>query len=610
MSTTNTNSFSLRRSYIQGILGISLLLSLPSTSPSLSVFVRAADSENYNIGEDTTSLPPPPPGVSTSEVLEIGPPPTTRHDDTIVTRTVTITIAYKPILAPGDSTYSLLGCYGHTGFEGIHPFGQERDYASPPSLEAKNITVAACLDGCAKLPSPNKTAGQFVYVGLENGSECYCAVNLSPEATKLSGDNCTSACPGSPRLSCGGKDAIAIYSLASTSQASSTGKDKSSSSSAPPSTSATTRPPRSSESPATAPAKAPGIGMGALSPPSAPTTSHIVFEDQKDSGGAGPPAPASTATVAAISGSMSGAVLLGALAFFCWRTYKKRRLEQDARVAAMVVARKTGRKVDDNENDDANDKVYHYERRLSRGRPRTRDHHHRPPSLIIGGDVFRHDKDVRLLPHEILVPTTPALESGGKDPTSYYHHTANKNTSTTGGEQQQQNPERDSLFSVLLGQVSVPFGPHTPPAIGSSSAVQWRRTADMAAAAAQSVPVSPLTKAPDHVALPLGGLGERAWHRRRISTPYAPPPTAPLPPTPPNKKKRIAAAAAAAAIGGPRTEEGPKGQAAGSHRSARPLAKTPPRSKPLPERRAQLLRYRRVTYTRLSSTTGTTKKAV
>lgn len=389
-------------------------------------------------------------------------------------------------------------------------------------------------------------------------SECYCAVQLSPEATKLSGDNCTSPCPGSPRLSCGGNDAFAIYSLASASQTSSTdssSKENPPSSAPPRSTTATTRPPPISESLVSAPVKAPGIGMGALSPPPAPTSSHMVFEGQKNSGGGGPPAPASTTTVAAISGSMSGAILLGALLFFCFRAYKKRRLEQDARIAAMVVARKTGRKVDD----DDDSKKIHYERSPSRGRRRTRDYQHRPPSLVIGGDVTHKDKDVRLTTDGSLVPTTPALESGGRDPASYYH-----TTSTLVGEHQKHQSQRDSLFSALLGQVSVPIGPHTPPAIGSSSAVQWRRTADIAAAAAaHSVPVSPLTKAPDHVAVPSGGLGERAWHRRRISTPYAPPPTVPLPPTPPNKKRiAAAAAAAAAAIGGPgeRGAEGPDRQ--------------------------------------------------
>ncbi|KAK8102725.1 hypothetical protein PG984_015871 [Apiospora sp. TS-2023a] len=552
MPIANTIFFGLGRLRIQGILGFHLLLILSTLSSSPPrLFVLAADSDTNSIDQGSTASPSPSSGVSTSEVLEVGPPPTKHYVGT-VTRTVTITIAYKPTLAPGDPTYSLLGCYGHTGFEGVHPFGKEQDYASPPSLDAKNVTVAACLEGCAKLPSPNKGIEQFMYAGLRNGSECYCAVNLSPEATKLPGENCTLACPGSPRLSCGGKDALAIYSLASAAQRSSTdNKDN-------PHHRRTTKetihhPRRRAQQ------------QQQLDHLRFPRARLLPLRKRQESkwepsrlkngggGGGGPPAPVSTTTVAAISGSMSGAILLGALLFFCFRAYKKRRHEQNARIAAMVIARKTGRKVDDNDDDD--DKKIHYERSPSRGRRRTRDYHHRPPSLIIGGDVIHKDKDVRLTMDGSLVPTTPALESGGRDPASYYHNTATNNnkSSTAGGE-----PQRDSLFSVLLGQVSVPVGRHTPPAIGSSSAVQWRRTTDMAAAAAaHSVPVSPLTKAPDHVAVPPGGLGERAWHRRRISTPYAPPPTVPLPPTPPNKK-RIAAAALGSTGG--RGPDGPNRQ--------------------------------------------------
>ncbi|KAK6839751.1 transmembrane receptor [Apiospora arundinis] len=584
MSTTNTYFFSPRRSRTQRALriGLSLLFSISSFP---GVVVWAAEIEDNSLDQVPTSLLPPP-GVSTSEILEVGPPPT-KHSSNVPTRTVTITIAYKPTLALGDPTYSLLGCYGHTGFEGVHPFGKEKDYATPPSLDAKNMAVDSCLKGCASLPLPNKTAGQFMYVGLKNGSECFCAVELSPEADKLSGDNCTAACPGDPRLSCGGKDALAIYSLISTTQKEKDKLSSSSSTSSPTSSpSANTRLTSTSESPLTnAPAKAPGIGMGALTPSTAPTSSHPpAFEGKMNSGGDGPPAPASTATVAAISGSMSGAILIGALLFFCFRAYKKRRIEQDARVAAMVLARnkKGGEQLDGGHDNDDNNRGHSYERSPSRGRRRTRDYHHRPPSIIVAGDAFREDKDVRLTTDGVLVPTTPALESGGKDPASYYHnqqhqypynHTVNNQTNALGSGDQQ--APRDSLFSALLGQVAVPVGPRTPPAMGASSAVQWRRTADMAAA--QSVPVSPMTKAPDHVAMPPGGLGERAWHRRRISTPYAPPPTTPLPPTPPNKKKRIVAAAASLVGGGRGRGRGGEAEGSDRHHPLEPPQRPPRR---------------------------------
>lgn len=440
-------------------------------------------------------------------------------------------------------------------------------YHHPTRRQIGSCTLGSRMEGmyCTETGVLDTTlyVQDYTHVAYTNtpSSECFCVTHLSPEAAKLSDDDCTAACPGDPRLSCGGKDAFAIYSLISATQKSSTGKDKSSSSSPLSSSSssssssspATTRLSSTLESSLSAPAKAPGIGMGALTPSTTPAPSHPpAFEGMMNSGGDKPPAPASTATVAAISGSMSGATLIGALLFFCFRAYKKRRVEQDARVAAMVLARNKKGGGQEDDNDDSNRGIF-YERSPSRGRQRTRSYHHRPPSILVVGDAFRNGKDVRLTTDGVLVPTTPALESGGKDPASYYHsqqrqHSYNHTTgnhNTTGGDEQQ--AQRDSLFSALLGQVSVPVGLRTPPAVGSSSAVQWRRTADMAAA--QSVPVSPMTQTPDQVAVPPGGLGERAWHRRRISTPYAPPPTAPLPPTPSSKKKRIVAAAAAV-VGG------------------------------------------------------------
>ncbi|RYO75006.1 hypothetical protein DL766_008179 [Monosporascus sp. MC13-8B] len=80
--------------------------------------------------------------------------PTLRY----ATRTVTLTIAYKPTLMPGDVTYTLLGCYGEpsTG----HAFGQEGQYAVPGELPAENVTIMTCFQGCADLKPPNGSLGR------------------------------------------------------------------------------------------------------------------------------------------------------------------------------------------------------------------------------------------------------------------------------------------------------------------------------------------------------------------------------------------------------------------------------------------------------------------
>lgn len=107
----------------------------------------------------------------TSEVLIIATP----VRPNLVTRTVTITIAYKPTLAPGDSSYGLCGCYGHTGIDqrGGHPFGTEQDYATPSSVDLAKLTVASCLDGCATMPREPNTNDRFDFAGLKNGRFVY-----------------------------------------------------------------------------------------------------------------------------------------------------------------------------------------------------------------------------------------------------------------------------------------------------------------------------------------------------------------------------------------------------------------------------------------------------
>jgi hypothetical protein len=104
-----------------------------------------------------------------------------------LTRTVTVTVAYKPTLSPGDSSYKLVGCYGQTGLDGkgAHPFGTEKDFASPTTVDERNLTVGACLNGCNSLKPPNGTIEHFPYVGLKNGRYGFLAVALNPSAWRI-----------------------------------------------------------------------------------------------------------------------------------------------------------------------------------------------------------------------------------------------------------------------------------------------------------------------------------------------------------------------------------------------------------------------------------------
>lgn len=142
------SDFSIKRLCLQSMLWSGLLFTTPSQATATTT--PATTSSN-----------------TLTELVVVGTP--VKHN--IHTRTVTISIAYKPTLAPGDSNYTLVGCYGNTGMdgEGGHPFGTEKDFASPSSADGKNLTTADCLEGCSSLEPPDGTTEQFPYAGVKNG---------------------------------------------------------------------------------------------------------------------------------------------------------------------------------------------------------------------------------------------------------------------------------------------------------------------------------------------------------------------------------------------------------------------------------------------------------
>ncbi|KAK9774616.1 hypothetical protein SCAR479_08701 [Seiridium cardinale] len=375
--------------------------------------------------------------------------------DDFTTRTVTLSIAYKPTLAPGDANYELLGCYGHTGLDaaGAHPFGKEADFASPSSVNATKLTVYACLDGCMRLSPPNGSGDHFRYAGVKNGSECFCGLEVASGATKLDTKNCTTPCSGDSKAACGGSENLAIYKYIPDSKKGVASETSSA-------TSTTTH-----------------NGNQLIDNTLPPTVSTTSLPDQKT--------PASTVAVAAVTGSLSGAVLLAGILFFFCRWQRKNKNIQDAHVNAMLSK--------------------HEHNAEPKGKP---------PLGILATNANVHD-DIHLTIQGGLVPTTPALERGPKRMTNF------PNTPIQGGGQTE---NRDSLYTNLMDEVRSP--PKTR-SEGNSSSVQWR-TVDHGGGA---VPPSPRIASPPPSA-GVQGLGDRAWHRRRLSTPFAPP-DVPLPPNPP-----------------------------------------------------------------------------
>ncbi len=85
----------------------------------------------------------------------------------IPTRTVTVTIAYKPTLAVGDATFTLLGCYGEPN--GGHVLGQDGQYETLEEISGERLTIEECLEGCENLKPPDGGVGQYTYAGAKNG---------------------------------------------------------------------------------------------------------------------------------------------------------------------------------------------------------------------------------------------------------------------------------------------------------------------------------------------------------------------------------------------------------------------------------------------------------
>ncbi|KAI3327212.1 hypothetical protein HD806DRAFT_386422 [Xylariaceae sp. AK1471] len=476
---------------------------------------------------------PPPPGKTTTELLVIGPPPpvptSTTTSTSTSTITITTTIVYKPSLIPGDSRYALLGCYSQPTGNGARIFGADEHDACSDQVPPDNLTIDVCLGGCGSVAPPSNGTRLYMYAGLRNGSECICGIQLSTDAHKLSNDDCITPCSGDPRLSCGGQDNVAIYSLisgdgtnnqtslssGSNSRGSSSNKTGSSIRKTTPTTTPTTKPSSTTDT------KGKGKGKDTVSQTAeeSQTAHHATLPPSVGPGA--PPRPVSTPTIAAITGSFSGAILVAAGLFLCFRAHKRKKRVQDAHVKA-VLERRGQRPVPNpiltNKGDihDITDIgiISRYKRENEDGKGNGKD------SGSGTNDNHLRDDD--------LVPTTPALESGGKYPGGLHARTpafAMASGPRTAAD------ERDTLYSTLMGEVrSGPADPQ-PHAAGASSAVQWRH-----AGSSSSVPSTPAhnrTASSSGVAAPLpsakiDSLGERAWHRRKLSTPYRPPQSAGL----------------------------------------------------------------------------------
>ncbi|KAI0522135.1 hypothetical protein F5B22DRAFT_460751 [Xylaria bambusicola] len=438
-----------------------------------------------------------------AEILVIGTPAIPGTSILTSTITLTTTVEYRPSLVPGNSQYTLVGCYSPPSKDGEHIFGPEDyDAISEDKPLRGNLTIDSCLQGCGSAMPPKKEAQTYIYAGLRNGSECRCGNDLSTDLHKLQDNNCMAPCSGDPRLSCGGRVNIAVYSLKS---ANSQTKHPATTTTANPSTSASS----------TAETKS--------------TTSQETFPSSVLPG-----KPASTPTVAAITGSLSGAVLVTAGVFLCYRAHIRKKRIQDAHVKSMLDR--------------------HGRRSIQTPIFTQAEVHNQAAQFV----APRHEQGgtgkSKHTEYSGVVPSTPALESGGRSSAGLHPWRGSRTAATW--------EERDSIEMMGQGRRSPPTTPrisaqaqaHAHVEDATSSAVHWRRPSNPndGSSSPQSSTTHKRTRSSQIIAPPplsarVDGLGERAWHRRKLSTPYQPPvgvgsiaragapsgpPAGPLPPVP------------------------------------------------------------------------------
>ncbi|KAI1092125.1 hypothetical protein F5B19DRAFT_233305 [Rostrohypoxylon terebratum] len=238
----------------------------------------------------------------------------------------------------------------------------------------------------------------------------------------------------------------------------------------------------------------------------------------------------------AITGSISGAIILTAGIFLCFRAYKRKKQEEEEENIEL--------------DKPAEDNKWHPRRlipsvidTIGLHRPRDFDGNDRRATRYAQGG---HDANIGLATDGTdFVPTTPALESGAHPRTGLHARRVSAATSPS-------TPRRDSLYYRLLDEVKAgPAQAQLTNAGAASSAVEWRdsQTPSTNPGGAfnfdfnrkNSGPTLVVTN-PTPAAHPEAPLGERAWHRRKLSTTFQPPPSGPpsmpLPPTPQTRKQR------------------------------------------------------------------------
>ncbi|KAL2072787.1 hypothetical protein VTL71DRAFT_12130 [Oculimacula yallundae] len=109
------------------------------------------------------------------------------------------TAAAVPVAAPPAPVPSSAGGYTYVACY-IDQNGGRTLAVSKPSV----ASVEACISACS-------TSG-YKYAGVEYGNECWCDNGIRAGTTQIAAKNCLMPCSGTPSQTCGGSNAIQIYS--------------------------------------------------------------------------------------------------------------------------------------------------------------------------------------------------------------------------------------------------------------------------------------------------------------------------------------------------------------------------------------------------------------
>ncbi|KAF2970516.1 hypothetical protein GQX73_g3022 [Xylaria multiplex] len=366
---------------------------------------------------------------ATTELLGTPSVPTIKS-----TITITTTVTYKPSLLPGNSQYTLVGCYSQPSTDGGHIFGPDDYDASLYNIAPGNLTVDGCLGSCRSEAAPKNETETYVLISADGAHK---------------GSQSTSDSENSP------------------------------------------------SAPTDSKAKNPATITPSVS---SSTTAAVQQADSRETPSSSAGKPVSTPTIAAVTGSFSGAVIIAAALFLCYRFRKRKKQVQDTHVKLMLERR--GRRSIQSPlflSPSIQSKVINAK--------------HEHINTGDGGndgssEIENREKNIR------PTPSTPALEAGGKSLDNLHSRTTAPAMGTGSRSGMVVAEERNIAHSTLARD-------------GASSAVQWPPSnADSGMPSTQS-PVhrrasSNTLAAPPPLAR-IDGLGERAWHRRKLSTPFQPP---------------------------------------------------------------------------------------